>query len=59
VKPLSQYVDEALVRDLRAALAGGAFSGLSFEQANPLSLDAAWTFSATVETPCVGNGLPK
>lgn len=33
MKALSQYVDEALVRDLRVALADGEFTGLSFEQA--------------------------
>lgn len=33
MRQLSQYVDEALVCDLRAALASGEFRGLSFQQA--------------------------
>lgn len=38
MRPLSQYVDEALVRDLRAALERGEFNGVSFEQAMELLL---------------------
>ena len=33
MRPLSEFVDEALVAELRAALAGGDFPGIELEQA--------------------------